>query len=87
MRLKLPLKMHRLLSLLAFVCALIGGVLVLVFDLGGAGRLSIGSLAINGLLLLFGLGAIRGGLADLHRSQEDGQHHDPLRRNSSFRPS
>ena len=61
MRLKMPLKMHRLLSLLAFVLALIGGLLVVVSALGGLGRLSVGSLAINGLLFLFGLGAILGG--------------------------
>ncbi|TMI13393.1 hypothetical protein E6H33_10070 [Candidatus Bathyarchaeota archaeon] len=61
MRLKMPLKMHRLLSLLAFVLALIGGVLVLVSALGGLGHPSIGSLAINGLVSLFGLGAILGG--------------------------
>ena len=57
----MPLKMHRLLSLLAFVLALIGGVLVVVSALGGLARLSIGSLAINGLVSLFGLGAILGG--------------------------
>src|SRR3989442_2981459 len=61
MRLKMPLKMHRLLSLLAFVLALIGGVLVVVSALGGLARLSIGSLTINGLVFLFGLGAILGG--------------------------
>src|SRR3989442_14841880 len=61
MRLKMPLKIHRLLSLLAFVLALIGGVLLVVSPLGGLGRLSIGSLAINGLVFLFGLGAILGG--------------------------
>ena len=58
---KLPLKIHRLLSLLAFVLALIGGVLLVVSALGGLGRLSIGSLAINSLVFLFGLGAILGG--------------------------
>ena len=61
MRLKMPLKMHRLLSLLAFVLALIGGVLVVVSALGGLAHLSIGSLAINGLVFLFGLCAILGG--------------------------
>ena len=61
MRLKIPLKMHRLLSLFAFVLALIGGVLVLVSALGGLGHPSISSLAINGLVFLFGLGAILGG--------------------------
>ncbi len=61
MKLKMPLKIHRLLSLLAFVLALIGGVLLVVSALGGLGRLSIGSLAINGLVFLFGLGAILGG--------------------------
>src|SRR5256712_1653755 len=61
MRLKMPLKIHRLLSLLAFVLALIGGVLLVVSALGGLGRLSIGSLAINSLVFLFGLGAILGG--------------------------
>src|SRR5437660_11766038 len=61
MRLKLPLKIHRLLSLLAFVLAFIGGVLLVVSALGGLGRLSIGSLAINSLVFLFGLGAILGG--------------------------
>ncbi len=58
---KMPLKMHRLLSLLAFVLALIGGVLVVVSALGGLGRLSIGALAVNGLVFLFGLSAILGG--------------------------
>ena len=57
----MPLKMHRLLSLLAFVLALIGGLLIVVSALGGLGRLSISSLAINGLVSLFGLGAILGG--------------------------
>ena len=57
----MPLKMHRLLSLLAFVCALIGGLLIVVSALGGLGHLSIGSLAINGLIFLFGIGAIFGG--------------------------
>ena len=61
MKLKMPLKIHRLLSLLAFVLALTGGVLLVVSTLGGLGRLSIGSLAINGLVFLFGLGAILGG--------------------------
>ena len=61
MKLKMPLKVHRLLSLLAFVCALIGGLLIVVSALGGLGHLSIGSLAINGLIFLFGLGAIFGG--------------------------
>ncbi len=61
MRLKMPLKMHRLLSLLAFVLALIGGVLVVVSSLGGLGHPSISSLAINGLVFLLGLGAILGG--------------------------
>src|SRR2546427_12039841 len=61
MKLKMPLKIHRLLSLVAFVLALIGGVLLVVSALGGLGRLSIGSLAINGLVFLFGLGAILGG--------------------------
>src|SRR2546427_12250592 len=61
MRLKMPLKMHRLLSLLAFVFALLGGVLVAVSALGGLGHASISSLAINGLVFLFGLGAILGG--------------------------
>ena len=53
--------MHRMLSLLAFVLALIGGILVVVPALGGLERLSIGSLAINGLVFLLGLGAILGG--------------------------
>lgn len=57
----MPLKMHRLLSLLAFVCALIGGILVVVSSFGGLDRLTIGSLASNGLVFLFGLGAIFGG--------------------------
>jgi len=57
----MPLKMHRLLSLLAFVLALIGGVLVVVSALGGLGRPSIVSLAISSLVFLFGLGAILGG--------------------------
>ena len=57
----MPLKMHRLLSLLAFVLALIGGVLVVVSVLGGLGHPSISSLAINGLVFLFGLDAILGG--------------------------
>ena len=61
MKLKMPLKIHKLLSLLAFVLALIGGVLLVVSALGGLGRLSIGSLAINSLVLLFSLGAILGG--------------------------
>src|SRR2546428_12990364 len=61
MKLKMPLKIHRLLSLVAFVLALIGGVLPVVSALGGLGRLSIGSLAINGLVFLFSLGAILGG--------------------------
>src|SRR2546428_6978952 len=61
MRLKMPLKMHKLLSLIAFILALIGGLLVVVSALGGLERLSIGSLAINGLVFLFGLGAILGG--------------------------
>jgi len=61
MKFKMPLKIPRLLSLLAFVLALIGGVLLVVSALGGVGRLSIGSLAINGLVFLFGLGAILGG--------------------------
>src|SRR5713226_9227508 len=61
MRLRMPLKMHRLLSLLAFVLALIGGALIVISALGGLERLSIGSLAINGLVFLFGLGAILGG--------------------------
>src|SRR2546427_1316130 len=61
MKLKMPLKIHRLLSLLAFVLALIGGVLLVVSALGGLGRLSIGSLAINSLVFLFGLCAILGG--------------------------
>ncbi|HEV2119929.1 MAG TPA: hypothetical protein VGS11_07495 [Candidatus Bathyarchaeia archaeon] len=61
MRLKMPLKMHKLLSLLAFILALVGGILVVVSALGGLERLSIGSLAINGLVFLFGLGAILGG--------------------------
>src|SRR3989442_15883831 len=61
MRLKIPLKMHRLLSLLAFVLALIGGVIVVVSALGGLGHPSISSLAINGLVFLFGLDAILGG--------------------------
>src|SRR3989454_10080565 len=61
MKLKMPLKVHRLLSLLAFVLALIGGVLVVVSALGGLERLSIGSLAVNGLVFLFSLGAILGG--------------------------
>src|SRR2546422_9764560 len=61
MRLKMPLKIHRLLSLLAFVLALIGGVLLLVSALCGLARLHIGSLAINSLVFLFGLGAILGG--------------------------
>jgi len=57
----MPLKMHRLLSLIAFVLALIGGVLVVMSALGGLGHLSIGSLAVNSLVFLFGLGAILGG--------------------------
>ena len=61
MRLKMPLKVHRLLSLVAFVLALIGGVLVVMSALGGLGHLSIGSLAFNSLVFLFGLGAILGG--------------------------
>jgi hypothetical protein len=61
MRLKMPLKMHRLLSLLAFVLALMGGILVVVSALGRLERLSITSFAINGLVFLFGLGAILGG--------------------------
>jgi hypothetical protein len=61
MKLKMPLKMHRLLSLLAFVLAFIGGILVTVSALGGLEHLSISSLAINGLVFLFGLGAIFGG--------------------------
>src|SRR2546421_6786547 len=61
MRLKMPLKMHRLLSLLAFVLALIGGVLAIVSALGGRGRISIGALAINGSVFLIGLAAILGG--------------------------
>ena len=58
---KMPLKMHKLLSLVAFVCALIGGLLIVFSALGGLGHLSIGSLALNGLIFLFGLGAIFGG--------------------------
>lgn len=61
MKLKMPLKMHRILSLLAFVLALIGGILVVASALGGLGHFTIGSLAINGLVFLFGLGAIFGG--------------------------
>jgi hypothetical protein len=61
MKLKMPLKMHRLLSLVAFVCALIGGLLIVVSALGGLDHPSIGSLAVNGLIFLFGLGAIFGG--------------------------
>ncbi|HZY46875.1 MAG TPA: hypothetical protein VFE96_03665 [Candidatus Bathyarchaeia archaeon] len=53
--------MHRLLSLIAFVLSFIGGLLIVVSSLGGLGRLSIGSIAINGLVLLFGLGAMFGG--------------------------
>ena len=61
MRLKMPLKTHKLLSLVAFVLALIGGVLIVVSAIAGLGRPSIGSLAVNGLVFLFGLGAIFGG--------------------------
>jgi hypothetical protein len=57
----MPLKMHKLLSLLAFVLALIGGVLTAVSALGDLRRLTIGSLAVNGLVFLFGIGAIFGG--------------------------
>lgn len=61
MKLKMPLKMHKLLSLLAFILALVGGVIILVSTLGGLGHLSIGSFVVNGLISLFGLGAILGG--------------------------
>lgn len=61
MKLKMPLKIPKLLSLIAFILALIGGLLMVVSSLGGLGSLRLGSLAINGLALLFGLGAVLGG--------------------------
>jgi len=61
MKPKMPLKMHRILSLLAFILALIGGMLMVASAFGRLGRLTLGSFVINGLVLLFGLGAIFGG--------------------------
>ncbi len=60
MKLKMPLKMHKILSLTAFILALFGGILVLASALG-LGHSTIGSFAIKGLVFLFGLGAIFGG--------------------------
>ncbi len=59
--LRSAMKMHRILAIIAFVCALIGGLLVVISALGGFGRLSLASTVGNGLELLFGLGAIFGG--------------------------
>jgi len=61
MKLKMPLKMHRILSLLAFILALGGGILIVASALGGFGHLTVGSFAVNGLVFLFGLGAMLGG--------------------------
>ena len=61
MKLKMPLKMHKLLSLLAFILALVGGVIIVFSALGGVGHLTLESFLVNGLAALFGLGAILGG--------------------------
>jgi len=60
MRFRIGLKLHRVISLLAFVLATIGGLLIALSALRGFDRLTLGSFAINGLALLFGLGAIFG---------------------------
>ncbi len=57
----MKMKTHRILAVIAFVCALIGGLLIVISALGSMSRLSIGSLATHGLEILFGLGAIFGG--------------------------
>jgi hypothetical protein len=85
MRLKMPLKMHRLLSLLAFVLAFTGGILVVVSALGRLERLSIASLAINGLVFLFGLGAILGGWMIYTGIRKLGGITTPPRRNNPVR--
>ena len=55
------MKTHRIFAIVAFVLSLIGGVLVAVAALGSMGRFSITSIVLNGLEILFALGAIFGG--------------------------